>query len=163
MAELNPLSKKHEKVLSEYLLCFNQWRAYKKAYPNITDEAARTASSRLFARDDFKNHLEKRLLEEAIQAKNRQPQRQASFVYLILAENGLIKIGKSNDVYGRLKSLDTSSPLKLSLLFYIETMNADELEDALHGIYDDKRIKGEWFSLSDEDVKEIMELYGNKR
>ena len=63
MAELNPLSKKHEKVLSEYLLCFNQWRAYKKAYPNITDEAARTASSRLFATDNFSAHLNARLAE----------------------------------------------------------------------------------------------------
>jgi flagellar hook-basal body complex protein FliE len=63
MTELKPLSKKHERVLSEYLLRFNQWQAYKAVYPKITDEAARTASSRLFATDNFRAHLEERLNE----------------------------------------------------------------------------------------------------
>lgn len=61
--ELKPLSKKHEKVLYEYLLCFNQWRAYQAAYPNVTDESARTLSSKLFANINFQAHLQARLAE----------------------------------------------------------------------------------------------------
>jgi hypothetical protein len=59
--ELKPLSKKHQKVLYEYLICFSQWRAYKAAYPNVTDESARTLSSKLFANVDFLAHLQVRL------------------------------------------------------------------------------------------------------
>jgi hypothetical protein len=59
--ELKPLSKKHQRVLDEYLLCFNQWRAYKVVYPNVTDESARTLSSKLFADVNFLAHLEARL------------------------------------------------------------------------------------------------------
>jgi hypothetical protein len=61
--ELKPLSKRHQKVLYEYLICFSQWKAYKAAYPNATDESARSASARLFAGDNFSAHLRARLDE----------------------------------------------------------------------------------------------------
>jgi len=61
--ELKPLSRKHQKVLDEYLLGFNQWKAYKKAYPKITDESARSLSSKLFADVNFLDHLKARLNE----------------------------------------------------------------------------------------------------
>lgn len=61
--ELKPLNKKHQKVLDEYLLCFNQWRAYKTAFPKVTDESARSLSSKLFADVNFSAHLSARLDE----------------------------------------------------------------------------------------------------
>jgi hypothetical protein len=63
MTELKPLSKKHQRVLDEYLLRFNQWQAYKAVYPKVTDESARTLSSKLFADVHFSAHLEARLAE----------------------------------------------------------------------------------------------------
>lgn len=61
--ELKPLNKKHKKVLDEYLICFVQWKAYKAAYPESSEEVCRTSSSRLFANDNFKAHLSARLNE----------------------------------------------------------------------------------------------------
>jgi len=61
--ELKPLSKVNQKILDEYLICFNQWKAYKKGHPKVTDESARTLSSRLFADVDFSAHLTARLNE----------------------------------------------------------------------------------------------------
>jgi hypothetical protein len=61
--ELKPLTKKHQRVLDEYLLCWVQWRAYVKVYPDKTPEVARVLSSRLFADDNFSAHLEARLNE----------------------------------------------------------------------------------------------------
>lgn len=61
--ELKPLNRKQQKVLDEYLVSFNQWRAYKTAYPNVTDESARTLSSKLFADVHFSAHLTARLNE----------------------------------------------------------------------------------------------------
>jgi hypothetical protein len=61
--ELKPLSKKHQRVLDEYLLCFNQTAAYRKVYPKTTYDSARTLSSNLFANVDFLDHLKFRLDE----------------------------------------------------------------------------------------------------
>lgn len=60
---LKPLSKKHKRVLDEYLICFVQWKAYKAVYPESSEEVCRTSSSRLFADANFKAHLEARLNE----------------------------------------------------------------------------------------------------
>lgn len=66
--ELKPLSKKHQRVLDEYIICFVQWRAYKVVYPKSSDEVARTLASRLFADDNFNAHLLARLNESHMSA-----------------------------------------------------------------------------------------------
>lgn len=61
--ELKPLNRKQKRVLDEYLICFVQWKAYKAAYPDTSDEVCRTSSSRLFADANFRAHLQERLNE----------------------------------------------------------------------------------------------------
>jgi len=68
--ELKPLSKKHQRVLDEYLVCWVQWRAYTKVYPKSSPEVARTLASRLFADDNFKGHLQLRYDEAHMSAEN---------------------------------------------------------------------------------------------
>jgi len=65
---LKPLSKKHQRVLNEYLLCFNQTRAYLKVYPKITYDSARQSSARLFADVNFSAHVVARLEEAQMSA-----------------------------------------------------------------------------------------------
>lgn len=66
--ELKPLSKKHERVLDEYLVCFNQTAAYRKVYPKTTYDSARSLSSNLFADLNFSAHLKARLDEAHMSA-----------------------------------------------------------------------------------------------
>jgi phage terminase small subunit len=61
--ELKPLSKKHQRVLDEYLVCFKQVAAYQKVYPNAGYDSAKAASTRLFTDDNFAAHLQSRLDE----------------------------------------------------------------------------------------------------
>lgn len=61
--ELKPLSKKHQRVLDEYLKCWKQWEAYQKVYPKATYDSARSLSSELFANPNFSAHLQLRLNE----------------------------------------------------------------------------------------------------
>jgi phage terminase small subunit len=63
MSDLKPLNRKQKRVLDEYLICFVQWKAYKAAYPDSSDEVCRTSSSRLFADANFQGHLQERLNE----------------------------------------------------------------------------------------------------
>jgi Meiotically up-regulated gene 113 len=73
-------------------------------------------------------------------------------VYLIRAENGLVKIGYSAHVESRLALLQTGSPVGLSILHVIETDSYKELERALHAIFSAQRRRGEWFELSEDDI-----------
>lgn len=67
-------------------------------------------------------------------------------VYFIKDEHtGFVKIGFSDKPEHRLKSLQTSSPNKLSL---VGTVAGDkELEFVLHTTFAEHKVRGEWFSL----------------
>jgi len=80
------------------------------------------------------------------------------YVYLIRADNGLFKIGKTGNPKNRLKSLNTGSPCELRYVSIIKTDNMDDLEERLHYHFSNKRIRGEWFALTDEDVDRISQL-----
>ncbi len=67
-------------------------------------------------------------------------------VYFIQAEQSrLIKIGKANQVYRRLQTLQTGSPEKLRILMTLPT----DAEKTYHMQFADSRVHGEWFQPSD--------------
>jgi hypothetical protein len=86
-----PLSKRHEKVLNEYLVCFVQWKAYQSAHPDVSEEVARTSSSRLFANANFKAHLAERMAEVHMSAD------EALKLQADIARNGLGTFFKVSD------------------------------------------------------------------
>jgi len=70
--------------------------------------------------------------------------------------NGLIKIGKSKDIHTRLQVLGNKDK---QLIAYVRK----DIETILHREYKGKRIKGEWFNLSDIEVNKIISTYGFER
>lgn len=62
----------------------------------------------------------------------------------IISDGRAVKIGKTKNVAGRLKSLQTASPTTLYLLASFE----GDREKELHTLYAQHRLRGEWFSLS---------------
>lgn len=74
--------------------------------------------------------------------------------YLILDEDeNLIKIGKSKDIYMRMKTIGRK---RLKLIGYVDR----DIEVHLHKLYQSVRVKGEWFKLSEQDVNEIINTFG---
>lgn len=67
---------------------------------------------------------------------------------------GATKIGKSNNPFKREKTLQ-SEALTLELLYICN----EDVEKILHKKYEHKRIRGEWFNLTDYDFKEIISKY----
>lgn len=65
------------------------------------------------------------------------------------------KIGKSINPYKREKQIRHMNP-SFKLLAFGETPNQEVAEKYLHDKYANKRIIGEWFNLSPEDVSEII-------
>jgi hypothetical protein len=74
----------------------------------------------------------------------------------VIRETGsrLVKIGYSADVTKRHKSLQTSNPNALELLWH--TPGDRDLEDALKERFKKRRVRGEWFDFGKLDpVKEV--------
>ena len=81
------------------------------------------------------------------------------WVYVIQAENGLCKIGRSVlDPHRRVKALQDNSPWALELVALVETGDAFQLEKQLHRQFAHKRKQGEWFALTKEDVTNIRNV-----
>ena len=83
-------------------------------------------------------------------------QNRPGYVYIIKAENGLYKIGKTRNIIQRLGSLFTMSPVKLTVLHTIKTNDAYHCERELHENYREYRSHGEWFRLPNETVQHLL-------
>jgi hypothetical protein len=75
----------------------------------------------------------------------------AGFVYLIGPLQGCVKIGQSTDPNERTFTIGTL-PSELAVLASIPSADVRWLESYLHRCYAAKRVRGEWFGLSDADV-----------
>lgn len=93
------------------------------------------------------------LLNQSIQIANTQ-QYFLQNTYLMIDGNGYYKIGKSFNPEIREKTLQSQNPTIELIAF----LNKD-IEKELHLEYKNKRKRGEWFSLSKEDVKFIIKKY----
>jgi hypothetical protein len=78
------------------------------------------------------------------------------FVYLIgeTDNNGRYKIGstRAKKVDKRLKQLQTGNSSELYIKETFETEHPFKLEKMLHNHFENKRLSGEWFELSEADT-----------
>ena len=78
------------------------------------------------------------------------------FIYLAKAtQTRWCKIGMSKQPYKRMTSLQTGSPLEITLIHRIFTFDMSALEKALHEYYSAYWLRGEWFDLPSECVQEF--------
>ena len=79
-------------------------------------------------------------------------------IYVIRAENGLVKIGGSGDeLSSRLGVLVSQCASALEWLGYIEVEDYMETEADLHHRYKPQRHHGEWFKLSENQLASLLE------
>jgi hypothetical protein len=74
-----------------------------------------------------------------------------------------VKIGYSTNEspINRFESFKTYAPYGAELLGFIMTKESKELESILHQRFSAKRLKGEWFEVSKEDVDKVVSFYSN--
>lgn len=80
------------------------------------------------------------------------------YVYLMKGRER-IKIGISGNLTTlkrREQRLNTISEYGVERLLLLRTRSPKNLESALHRKYAHKRVNGEWFALSSEDVRDIF-------
>ena len=71
-------------------------------------------------------------------------------VTYIIESSGYIKIGKAEDLKRRLCDYDLHNPC-YKVIFVID----GDCEKYLHKVFSSKRVRSEWFSLSDSDINWI--------
>lgn len=97
------------------------------------------------------------ILRETLSASEKELLAEC-FVYLMHdTVNGFYKIGISNSPEWREKTLQSEKPTieLLAAKKFIRRKLAAAFEKALHETYSEKRLRGEWFQLSPEDVADI--------
>ena len=78
-----------------------------------------------------------------------------TYVYLLKCNStGLYKIGRSINPVFREKTLQSQEPDIQSIFISGRTLKSKEKE--LHTLFKDKRIRGEWFRLTEQDVEFII-------
>ena len=102
------------------------------------------------------NDLFKARIVESVLPQDR---RNRQFVYVIEnMDNGAIKVGVAQDPEKRLAQLQTGSVGELCLVYqsYV-CSNAFNIESLVHQHFEDKHIRGEWYSVSKDDVIQYLE------
>lgn len=108
-----------------------------------------------------------REIEQAINADDEEdgevevedvPRIRPGYIYLLKSADGYYKIGRSQNVKGRMKAFSTQSPHPPELLHTIPAEDMCRAEEGLHKRYAHRRIRGEWFELAEEDVRAICAI-----
>jgi hypothetical protein len=81
------------------------------------------------------------------------------FIYIFTANefDGAYKIGLTNDIERRLADMQTGCPFLLIPIKVYKVDNPTAIEIMLHSFFKKKRIRGEWFRLTDIDISYIDE------
>ena len=73
-------------------------------------------------------------------------------VYILKTGKNLYKIGKTRDLQKRLATYHTHLPILFRVVRQYPAANMDELEESLHIVFQHRRVKGEWFQLTDQEL-----------
>lgn len=100
--------------------------------------------------------------EELAVQRLAQPKHQnrQGFVYLLQSDTGFYKIGRTKNPKSRSKTFGVQLPFEVKFIATIATPDMHSLEAELHAHFASKRVNGEWFNLSPEDVGYIKSLAG---
>ena len=82
------------------------------------------------------------------------------YVYVIrdIDVTGHYKIGRTTDIVRRLTDFNVKLPFQIGIVLIATCTDAVVLETKLHHHFAEKRVAGEWFSLVDEDVIELIDM-----
>lgn len=76
---------------------------------------------------------------------------QKGFIYFIRDDKGRVKIGKTKRMKERMGEY-TKLPFEPELLYVLESNDYHAAETLIHEYYQEKRIRGEWFALTEKDI-----------
>ena len=110
----------------------------------------------LDAIDEFVKRVEQ--YNPSVNIKTAKRSMRFGFVYLVKGTNGYYKIGRTLNIADRMKTFSVKLPFDVELEHTIESDDYIAAEKELHKRYAKRRVNGEWFALTEADVKRIKKL-----
>lgn len=122
----------------------------------ISNKLIKTAKEKGMKKAITDHNSERKNEVEKIMNDHTPRKKEPTKAYIYIMEcGGKYKIGVSKDVEKRKKQLD-NRPFPVNIIFISPLIeDAYVFEKALHDIYTDRKIDGEWFDLTDDEVKTI--------
>jgi hypothetical protein len=84
-----------------------------------------------------------------------QQYEKCGYVYVIRADTGHYKIGRTNNVPNRMKLFAVKLPFNFEIITHFPCEDMYEAESHLHDFFSEKRVNGEWFTLNQDDVEAL--------
>lgn len=81
-------------------------------------------------------------------------------VYVVSDGRGHFKIGKTTNLEKRIQGLSCGLPFDLIVVHRYQTLTMSKEEARWHAFFSEKRVRGEWFLLSEQDI-ELIKASGN--
>jgi hypothetical protein len=129
-----------------------------------TCEVKKGGIALLFNRVTHLTKMNEEMMKEIINLKSLESNQSNGIVYFVNAENTtMFKIGfTKHSIDKRLANLQTGCPLNLLVYKTIGCDDPVRLEHYLHDCFVDKKIRGEWFNVTFEEIENLVEfLHGN--
>jgi len=77
------------------------------------------------------------------------------YIYFLKAYDNIIKIGRAVNLKDRFDTISPQLPFETEVLFTIKVKDYIKAESLFHSYFNNKWVRGEWFNLTDEDIKNI--------
>lgn len=123
----------------------------------LVDRLGRTQKANFVTEQQALYLLNRSNKEKAYNIRGSKRDIKPDYIYLIRV-NEYIKIGYSNNINGRLRQIQTDSPYEVELVLSIKVDNGRNIEKYLHSYFKAKRVRGEWFELNNDEVKEVYNI-----
>lgn len=85
----------------------------------------------------------------------QKPKSGPGWIYVLDNCLGHYKIGRTNELHTRMKQLHIQLPFRVILYYAYQVDNAIQAEQELHDFYHERRLNGEWFALTEDDLDQI--------
>ncbi|MGL5064255.1 MAG: GIY-YIG nuclease family protein [Microcoleus sp.] len=108
--------------------------------------------------NNVSQRMEQFYIDESLRLKSKKTESQSKsgFIYVLKAEKSpYSKIGFTQNPKQRLKQIQAASGSVVSFVYLKESNDVVALEAKLHDLFKEKRVTGEWFELTSEDIEQI--------
>jgi hypothetical protein len=104
----------------------------------------------------------KKIKREKVKSENKEKRKNISgYVYILKADNGIYKIGRTINLDNRIFDIGIKVPMKIDLYHSFISSDYINAEKILHEKFSDKRDHGEWFHLTKNDLTYISGIGDN--
>jgi hypothetical protein len=103
------------------------------------------------------NKQKQQLIGDMFRVGENKRKTTSGYIYFLKCQE-YVKIGISKNPIERVEQVSLLLPFEITLLHVVRSKDIYTTEKEFHNYFSNKRVNGEWFKLSDEDVNVIREI-----